>query len=181
LLFGKIGSTGFCIVHLFQNTGSAGHSTGFCLVETGSTGSKTGSAGFCTVHFFLPVCCVSQKAVRSFLKTGSTGFGIGSTGFWAEKSKTASFGAPPIYTHSYLSPHSRAHTKLHSQPEKHLPLSLTHLLPLPFQIFGEKSLSEFESCGFLCFISKSLLLFFIRALVLHQVLCGFITLGASSS
>jgi hypothetical protein len=27
-------------------------------------------------------------------------------------------------------------------------LSLTHLLPLPFQIFGEKSLSEFESCGF---------------------------------
>ena len=27
-------------------------------------------------------------------------------------------------------------------------LSHTHLLPLPFQIFGEKSLSEFESCGF---------------------------------
>jgi hypothetical protein len=26
--------------------------------------------------------------------------------------------------------------------------SLTHLLPLPFQIFGEKTLSEFESCGF---------------------------------
>jgi hypothetical protein len=78
----KIGSTGFCTVHLFENTGSAGHSTehstGFCLVETGST-------GFCTVHFFLPVCCVSQKAVRSLLKTGSTGFGTGSTGFWAEK------------------------------------------------------------------------------------------------
>jgi hypothetical protein len=32
----------------------------------------------------------------------------------------------------------------------------------------------------LCFISKSLLLLFIRALVLHRVLCGFITLGASS-
>jgi hypothetical protein len=149
LLFGKTGSTGFktgstgfCTVHHFQNTGSAGHSTGhstgFCLVETGSTRSKTGSTGFCTVHFFLPVCCVSQKVVRSFLKTGSTGFGTGSTGFWAEKSKTASFGAPPIYTHSYLSPHSRARTKLHSQPEKHLPLSLTHLLPLPFQIFGEE-------------------------------------------
>jgi hypothetical protein len=75
-----------------ENTVSAGHSTGFCLVETGSTGFKTGSTGFkigstgfCTVHFFLPVCCVSQKAERSFLKTGSTGFGIGSTGFWAEK------------------------------------------------------------------------------------------------
>jgi hypothetical protein len=51
-----------------ENTGSVGHSTGFCLVETGSTGFKTGSTGFCTVHFFLPVCCVSQKAVRSFLK-----------------------------------------------------------------------------------------------------------------
>jgi hypothetical protein len=69
----------------------------FNLVETGST-------GFCTVHFFLLVCCASQKAVRSFLKTGSTGFGTGSTGFCAEKSKTTSFGAPPIYTHSYLSP-----------------------------------------------------------------------------
>jgi hypothetical protein len=26
--------------------------TGFCLVETGSTGFKTGSTGFCTVHLF---------------------------------------------------------------------------------------------------------------------------------
>jgi hypothetical protein len=55
-----------CALFTFlENIGSAGHSTGhstgFCLVETGST-------GFCTVHFFLPVCCVSQKAVRSFLK-----------------------------------------------------------------------------------------------------------------
>ena len=78
----------FALFTFFQNTGSAGHSTGhstgFCLVETGSTGFKTGSTGFCTVHFFLPVCCVSQKAVRSFLKTGSTGFGTGLTGFWAE-------------------------------------------------------------------------------------------------
>jgi hypothetical protein len=68
----------FALFTFLENTGSAGHSTGFCLVETGST-------GFCTVHLFLPVCCVSQKAVRSFLKTGSTGFGTGSTGFWAEK------------------------------------------------------------------------------------------------
>jgi hypothetical protein len=45
---------------------------------------------------------------------GSTGFGTGSTGFLAEKSKTASFGAPPIYTHSYLSLHSRARLGLHS-------------------------------------------------------------------
>jgi hypothetical protein len=68
----------FALFTFLENTGSAGHSTGhstsFCLVETGST-------GFCIVHFFLPVCCVSQKAVRSFLKTGSTGFGTGSTGF----------------------------------------------------------------------------------------------------
>jgi hypothetical protein len=79
-------------------------------VETGSAGFKTGSAGFCTIHFFLPVCCVSQKVVRSFLKIGSTGFGTGSTGFCAEKSKTASFGAPPIYTHSYLSPPQKSMT-----------------------------------------------------------------------
>jgi hypothetical protein len=77
----------------YSNNGSAGHSTGFC-----------------TVHFFLPVCCVSQKAMRSFLKTGSTGFGTGSIGFCAEKSKTTSFGAPPIYTHSYLSPPQRRMT-----------------------------------------------------------------------
>jgi hypothetical protein len=58
----------FAMFTFLENTGSAGHSTSFCLVETGSTGFKTGSTGFCTVHFFLPVCCVSQKAVRSFLK-----------------------------------------------------------------------------------------------------------------
>jgi hypothetical protein len=68
----------FALFTFLENTGSAGHSTGFCLVETRSTGFKTGSTGFCTVHFFLPVCCVSHK-------TGSTGFGTGSTGFWAEK------------------------------------------------------------------------------------------------
>jgi hypothetical protein len=62
----------FALFTFLENTGSAGHSTGhstgFCLVETGSTGFKIGSTGFCTVHFFLPVCCVSQKVVRSFLK-----------------------------------------------------------------------------------------------------------------
>jgi hypothetical protein len=89
--------------------------------------------------------------------------------------------SPYIYSLLALSPKRRARFELHFQLEKHLPLSLTHLLPLPFQIFGEKSLSELESCGFLCFISKSLSLFFIQALVLHRVLCGFITLGASSS
>jgi hypothetical protein len=50
----------FALFTFLENTGLAGHSTGFCRVETGST-------GFCTVHFFLPVCCVSQKAVGSFL------------------------------------------------------------------------------------------------------------------
>jgi hypothetical protein len=91
-----------------------------------------------------------------------------------------SFWGTFIYT-SHTLPHSRARTKLHFQPEKHLPLSLTHLLPLSFQIFGEKSLSEIEELRFWCFIFKSFLLFLIRALVLHRVLCGFITLGASSS
>jgi hypothetical protein len=53
-----------------------------------------------------------------------------------------------IYSLLPLSPQRRARPKLHFQLEKHLPLSLTHLLPLPFQTFGEKSLSEFESCSF---------------------------------
>jgi hypothetical protein len=90
-----------------ENTGSAGFQAGsagiqilvqpdtqpvFTLVETDSAIFKIGSAGFCNVHFF----CQSIVSA-SFLKTGSTGF-------CAEKSKMASFGAPPIYTHSYLSP-----------------------------------------------------------------------------
>jgi hypothetical protein len=91
----------FALFTFLENTGSAGHSTGhstgFCLVETGSTGFKTGSTDFCTVHFFLPVYCVSQKAVRSFLKNRFNRF-------LGRKVKTASFGAPPIYTHSHLSP-----------------------------------------------------------------------------
>jgi hypothetical protein len=59
----KTGSTGFCTVHLFENTGSAGHSTGFYLVETGST-------GFCTVHFFLQSAVSAKKLCAAFWKTG---------------------------------------------------------------------------------------------------------------
>jgi hypothetical protein len=94
-----------------ENTGSGGFQAGsagiqilvqpdtqpvFSLVETGST-------GFLHCSLFLPVCCVIQKTLLSFLKTGSTGF-------CAEKSKIASFGAPPIYTHSYLSPPHKSMT-----------------------------------------------------------------------
>ena len=44
-----------------------------------------------------------RKPVQSVFNTGSAGF-------WAERSKTANFGAPPIYTHSYLSlPHKSTH------------------------------------------------------------------------
>jgi hypothetical protein len=62
----------FALFTFLENTGSAGHSTGhstgFCLVEIGSTGFKTGSTGFCTVHLFLPVCCVSHlKPVQPVL------------------------------------------------------------------------------------------------------------------
>jgi hypothetical protein len=68
---------------------------------------------FALFTFFCQSAVSAKKLCAAFLKTGSTGFGTGSTGFWAEKSKTASFGAPPIYTHSYLSPHKKARTKLH--------------------------------------------------------------------
>jgi hypothetical protein len=67
----------FALFTFFENTGSAGHSTGFCPVETGST-------GFCTVHLFsASLLCQPKSCV---LKTGSTGFGTGSTGF-GQKSK----------------------------------------------------------------------------------------------
>ena len=177
--------------------------------KTGSTGFKTGSTGFCTVHLFSKYwfsrtlnrflsggnrfnrflhCSLFSASLLCQPKSCAQLFENRFNRFWdrfnrflGRKVKTASFGAPPIYTHSYLSPHRRARTKLHSQPEKHLPLSLTHLLPLPFQIFGEEIFEWVWELRFLCFISKSLLLFLIRALVLHRVLCGFITLGASSS
>jgi hypothetical protein len=85
----------------YSNTGLAGFQAGIqkpvnrFLDQLSQTLNR-----FLHCSLFLPVCCVSHN----FLKTGSTGFGTGSTGFCAEKSKTASFGAPPIYTHSYLSP-----------------------------------------------------------------------------
>jgi hypothetical protein len=102
--------------------------------------------------------------------------------FFSHISLTATSFWGHLYIHlPHSSPQKSMHKKLHSQPEKHLPLSLAHLLPLPFQIFGEKSFSEIEELWFWCFISKSFLLFLIRALVLHRVLCGFITLGDSSS
>jgi hypothetical protein len=63
-------------------------------------------------------------------------------------SPTASFEAPPIYTHSYLSPHRKEHDLNSISNPRNTSHSLSHLLPLPFQIFGEKSLSEFESCDF---------------------------------
>jgi protein-disulfide isomerase len=73
---------------------------------------------------------------------------------FVQKSKKRLVLEPHVYILTPTSlPHRRACTKLHSQLEKHLPLSLTHLLPLPFQIFGEKSLSEIEELRFLCFIS----------------------------
>jgi hypothetical protein len=52
---------------------------------------------FALFTFFCQSAVSAKKLCATFFKTGSTSF-------WAEKSKTASFGAPPIYTHSYLSP-----------------------------------------------------------------------------
>jgi hypothetical protein len=102
--YSNTGSAVFRLVQLYSKTsqpvfGLAQPDTQpvFSLVETSST-------GFCTVHFFC------HSAVSTFLKTGSTGFGTGSIGFCAEKSKMASFGAPPIYTHSYLSPPHKSTT-----------------------------------------------------------------------
>jgi hypothetical protein len=80
---------------------------------------------------------------------GSTALGGGSTGLRQKNlPKRLVLSSTYIYSLLPLSPQRRARFELHFQLEKHLPLSHTHLLPLPFQIFGEKSLSELESCGF---------------------------------
>jgi hypothetical protein len=63
----------------------------------------------------------------------------------------------------------------------HLYIHLPHSSRWQSTTLERNLLSEIEELRFLCFISKSFLFFFIRALVLHRVLCGFITLGASSS
>jgi hypothetical protein len=100
--------------------------------------------------------------------------------FLSRKVKTASFGAPPIYTHSYLFP---PHKSTHQTPflTWETPLTLYHT-PLASSISNlwREIFDEIEELQFLCFISKSFLFFLIRALVLHWVLCGFITLGTSS-
>jgi hypothetical protein len=74
------GSTGFnqvqpvfALFTFLENTGSAGHSTGhstgFCLAETGSTGFKTGSTGFCTVHLFsASLLCQPKSCAQLFEK-----------------------------------------------------------------------------------------------------------------
>jgi hypothetical protein len=60
----------------YSNTGSAGHSTrhstGFCLVETGSPILKPVQLVF-ALFTFSCLSAVSAKK-RNFLKTGSTGF-----------------------------------------------------------------------------------------------------------
>jgi hypothetical protein len=60
----------FALITFLENTSSAGHSTGhstgFCLVETGSTGFKTSSTGFCTVHFFCQSAVSAKKLCAAF-------------------------------------------------------------------------------------------------------------------
>jgi hypothetical protein len=79
---------------------------------------NTGSAGFCIVHLFGKYWF--SRTLNRFLSGGNRfnrflhcslffcQFAVSAkklcAAFWAEKSKTASFGAPPIYTHSHLSP-----------------------------------------------------------------------------
>jgi hypothetical protein len=119
LLFGKTGSTDFCTVHLFEKTGSAGHSTGhstgFCLVETGSIGFKTGSTGFCTVHLFsTSLLCQPKGCAQLFEKPVQPVLGPVQPVF-GQKSQKRLVLKPHLYI---LTPtsllHRRARTKLHS-------------------------------------------------------------------
>jgi hypothetical protein len=67
--------------------------------------SKTSSTGFGPVQ---PVLTLADPPTQPVTEPEFSLVETGSAGFCAEKSKTASFGAPPIYTHSYPSPHTRA-------------------------------------------------------------------------
>jgi hypothetical protein len=77
--------------------------------------SKTSSAGFGPAQPVLtPVHPPPQPVTEpefNMVETGSAGFKTGSTSFCTKKSKMASFGAPPIYTHSYLSPPHKSTTQ----------------------------------------------------------------------
>jgi hypothetical protein len=94
---------------------------------------------------------------------------------------TASFEAPTyIYSLLPLSPHKSTTWTPFLTWET--PPTLSHTsLASPISNLWREIFEWVWELRFLCFISKSFFLFSIRALVLHRVLCGFITLGASSS
>jgi hypothetical protein len=93
--------------------------------------------------------------------------------------------ATSFWEHLYIHlPHSSPHQSTHKTPflTWETPPTLSHTpLASPISNLWREIFEWVWELRFLCFISKSLLLFLIRALVLHRVLCGFITLGASSS
>ena len=94
-------------------TGPRGGSTGVRVTwpvwpPDGWTGPRCGSTGvrtcFCSLTCNLPVWLADWLSVcPRRLNRSST----------AKISPTTSFEAPPIYTHSYFSPHTRARPKLH--------------------------------------------------------------------
>jgi hypothetical protein len=149
----KTGSTGFCTVHLFGKYWFS-RTLNRTLNRFLSGGNMFNRFLQCSL-FSVSLLCQPKSCAQLFEKPVQLVLGPVQPVF-GQKSQKRLVLEPHLYI---LTPtsllHRRARLGLHSYPEKHLPLSLTHLLPLPFQIFGEKSLSEFESCSF-CALSPNL-------------------------
>jgi hypothetical protein len=150
----------------------------------GSTGFATGSTEFwpgSTEFAAGPVSgWVRQWTENPVVESGSTGFRTGSTIFQSDFPNSHQLLGAPLYTPPTLFPKKSTHKTPFLTWET--PPTLSHTpLASPISNLWREIFEWVWELHFLCFISKSLLLFFIRALVLHRLLCGFITLGASSS
>jgi hypothetical protein len=151
-------------------SGSTEFETGWTEFETGSTEFESGSvSGW-----------VHQWTENRLVESGSTGFRTGSTEFQSDFPN-----GHQLLGHLYIHlPHSSPQESTHktSFPTWETPPTLSHTpLASPISNLWKEIFEWVWELQFLCFISKSLLFFLIWALVLHRVLCGFITLGASSS
>jgi uncharacterized CHY-type Zn-finger protein len=62
--------------------------------------------------------------------------------------QTASFEAPPIYTHFYLSPHTSEHDLTSISNLRHTSHYLSHISCLSHFKYLERNLREIESCSF---------------------------------
>jgi hypothetical protein len=94
----QAGSTKIFLVHLVTQSGDRPSSP---LVDLGSARFELSSIKFVLDH---NATQPGHEPRLALVKASSASFHLGSTRFCSDFTQTARFGAPPIYTHSYLSP-----------------------------------------------------------------------------